>query len=98
MAENPARHFRIEGSKGALTVGRDADITVLTPEPYRYDPAASGHNVVGWSPYEGMELPFKVSGTWLRGKLAFDGTSVLAEPGTGRFVRPPATRILAGEI
>ncbi|WP_445681131.1 dihydroorotase [Radicibacter daui] len=98
MAENPARHFRIDNSKGALTVGRDADITVLTPEPYRYDPAASGHNVVGWSPYEGMELPYKVSATWLRGQLAFDGTSVLAEPGTGRFVRPPATRILAGEI
>jgi allantoinase len=89
MAENPARHFRIDDMKGALTPGRDADIAVLTPEPRIYDAAASGHNVVGWSPYNGMEIPWRVSGTYLRGALAFDGTDVLAAPGAGRFVRPP---------
>lgn len=91
MAANPARHFRIDHVKGALTVGRDADICVLTPEPLLYDAAASGHNVVGWSPYHGIKLPWRVSGTFLRGKKAFDGRDVLAEPGSGRFVRPPAT-------
>jgi allantoinase len=86
MAENPARHFRL-AQKGALTAGKDADITVLFPRPTRYDAAASGHNVVGWSPYNGIELPWTVGLTYLRGQQVFDGTTV-APPGTGRFVRP----------
>ena len=95
MAENPARHFRIDHLKGALTPGRDADICVLEPRSKRYSAAASGHNVVDWSPYDGIELPWTVSATYLRGALAFDGTSVLSEPGTGRFVRPPQSRVIA---
>jgi allantoinase len=86
MSENPARHFRL-GQKGALEVGKDADIAVLFPRPQRYDAAASGHNVVGWSPYNGIELPWTVGLTYLRGQQVFDGTNV-AEPGTGKFVRP----------
>jgi len=88
MAENPAKHFRLDHRKGALEVGKDADIAVLLPRPKVYDAAASGHNVVGWSPYNGIELPWTVGGTWLRGRQVFDGTSVLAEPGSGNFVRP----------
>jgi allantoinase len=89
MAENPARHFRIDHVKGALRAGRDADITVLLPRPSRYDAAASGHNIVGWSPYNGIELPWTVGLTYVRGKPVFDGTNV-GEPGYGRFVRPEA--------
>lgn len=96
MAENPARHFRIDDRKGALRVGRDADIAVLTPEPQVYDPAATGHSVVAWSPYAGMTLPWRVAGTWLRGRPVFDGRAVTAAPGTGRFVRPPASLPIAG--
>ncbi|WP_127144967.1 dihydroorotase [Pelagibacterium montanilacus] len=90
MADNPARHFRIDHVKGALEVGKDADITVLVDRPQIYDAARSGHNVVGWSPYNGIALPWTVAGTWLRGRQVFDGTQVLAAPGTGRFVRPEA--------
>ena len=90
MAENPARHFRIDHQKGALKVGRDADITVLVPEEKVYSAAESGHTVVDWSPYDGIRLPWTVAGTWLRGEHAFDGTRVLSSPGKGRFVRPPA--------
>ena len=91
MAENPARHFRLDHAKGALSVGRDADIAVLVDRPTVYDAAASGHNVVGWSPYNGIELPFEVEGTWLRGKPVFAGGEVAA-PGTGRWLRPQVTR------
>ncbi|HVX81035.1 MAG TPA: amidohydrolase family protein [Devosiaceae bacterium] len=92
MAENPARHFRLGHVKGALEVGKDADICVLVQRPRRYDAAASGHNVVGWSPYNGIELPWTVEATWLRGKLAFTPGSIMAAPGTGRFLRPEAAR------
>lgn len=86
MAANPAKHFQLK-DKGALEAGKDADITVLVNRPQTYDAARSGHNVVGWSPYNGIELPWTVAGTWLRGKQVFDGTAV-AEPGTGKWVRP----------
>ncbi len=89
MTLNPARHFRIDHVKGALEIGKHADITVLTPEEHVFDASKTGNNVVGWSPYDGMTLPYKVAATYLRGTLAYDGSKVLAEPGNGRFIRPP---------
>lgn len=91
LAANPARLFRIGHRKGALEVGRDADIVVMGHKPGPYDAAASGHCVVGWSPYQGLNLPLRLVATFLRGQLVFDGTSVLAEPGNGCFVRPVAS-------
>lgn len=89
MAENPARHFRLDHRKGGLRAGRDADVTVLVDRPAIYDAAASRHSIAGWSPYDGMELPWTVAATWRRGQMVFDGTEVIAEPGTGQFIRPP---------
>ncbi len=94
MALNPARHFRLDHRKGALEVGKDADIAVLTPEAYTYDAAQSGNNVVGWSPYNGIRLPWRVASTYNRGNLVFDGKTVLAAPGSGRFVRPLTSLLL----
>ncbi|KQS97825.1 MULTISPECIES: dihydroorotase [unclassified Rhizobium] len=91
MALNPARHFRLDHQKGALEVGKDADIAVLTPEPYTYDAAESGNNVVGWSPYNGIRLPWRVASTYNRGNRVFDGNTVIAAPGAGQFVRPLAS-------
>ena len=98
MALNPARHFRIDHMKGALEPGKHADIAVLTPEPHVYDAGKTGNNVAGWSPYDGMTLPYRVSATYCRGELVYDGATVLAAPGAGRFVRPPASLPLSGSI
>jgi allantoinase len=87
LARNPARHFRLF-EKGALDVGSDADITVMKRAPYTYEAAASGHNVVDWSPYDGMVLPWRVEATYVRGERVFDGRDVVADPGTGRFTTP----------
>lgn len=89
LAANPARLFRINHVKGALEPGRDADIVVLGHKPGKYDPAASGHCYAKWSPYAGMQLNWRPVATYLRGQLAFDGKDVLAQPGSGGFVRPP---------
>ena len=88
LAANPARLFRIGHRKGAIEPGCDADLVVMAHAPHRYDPAASGHNFVTWSPYAGIELPYRPVATFLRGKAIYDGTDVLAEPGSGAFVRP----------
>lgn len=88
IAENPARLFNIDDRKGSLTLGKDADIAIFTQEPYTYDPQKSGNNVSEWSPYTGMSLDFKLSKTFLRGKLICDGENVVAEPGNGQFLAP----------
>ncbi|WP_157218011.1 dihydroorotase [Flavisphingomonas formosensis] len=90
LAQNPAKLFRLGATKGALEVGRDADVVLMHKSPYRYDPAAAGANVVEWSPYEGMELPYRVDAAYLRGEAIAVGGQVLAQPGNGRFLRPQA--------
>ena len=73
LAYNRARHFRLVPRKGALEPGCDADIAIVEPADYRYDPAR-GHTCVHWSPFTGHRLKARVRETWLRGKLVFDGT------------------------
>ncbi len=98
MALNPARHFRLDHQKGALETGKDADIAVLIPAPYTYDADESGNNVVGWSPYNGIRLPWRVAATYNRGAQVFDGKTVLAAPGAGQFIRPLASLPLRGAL
>jgi allantoinase len=88
LASNPARLFRLADQKGSLAIGLDADIAVFAERPRLYDAAASGHNVVGWSPYEGRRIRHAAIATFQSGGLIFDGTHVLAQPGAGRFIRP----------
>jgi allantoinase len=91
LAHNPAELFRITDAKGALAVGRDADIVLMRREPYRYSAAESGNNFVSWSPYDGIELPFRVTAAFLRGACVAAEGRVIAAPGQGRFVKPPLT-------
>lgn len=97
LASNPARLFKLADQKGSLAIGLDADIAVFAERPRIYNAADSGHNVVGWSPYEGRRIRHAPIATFQRGGMIFDGTNVLAEPGSGRFVRPnrPDTAVAA---
>ena len=88
LAHNPAALFRIGHAKGALQAGRDADIVLMRREPGRYSAAASGNNFVSWSPYDGIELPFRAIETYLRGTCVATEGHVIAEPGQGGFVSP----------
>ena len=92
LAHNPASLFRLP-TKGALAVGRDADVTLMSKSPYRYDPGASGMNVVDWSPYEGMELPYRVEAAFLRGEAVSEGGKTIVQAGTGRFQRPRCAQL-----
>ena len=88
LAHNPAHLFRIGEEKGALAVGRDADIVLMRHDPHVYRAGESGANVVDWSPYEGMTLPYRVDAAFLRGACVAANGAVLAQPGEGRFIRP----------
>jgi allantoinase len=88
LAHNPAELFRINNRKGALAVGRDADIVLMRRDPRRYRAADSGNNFASWSPYDGIEMPFRVVATFLRGNPVASDGQVSGAPGTGQFIKP----------
>jgi allantoinase len=90
LCRGPARHFGLAG-KGALAAGFDADVTVLVPGQFKYDPARS-LSAVKWSAYEGRVFSVRVAATFVRGRMAYNGQQLCNEPGSGRFLRPQALR------
>lgn len=90
LSRNPARHFLLDDRKGTLDVGMDADIVLLKPERYAFDPSNS-LSAVNWSSFEGMEFSVRVAATWCRGQQIFDGSKVMNKAGDGQFLRPRAS-------
>ena len=55
LATTPARRFGLE-RKGAIEVGRDADLVLFDPAARRTLRAADLHHTSDYTPYEGLEL------------------------------------------
>jgi allantoinase len=89
LAARPARFFGIDDRKGAIAVGREADLVALERGSFVWD-EATAHDGLNWSPFHGLAFGVRVAATWLRGALAWDGTDIVNTPGAGRFV-PRAT-------
>lgn len=89
-----ARSAKLHGlwpKKGAIRVGSDCDLVVLEQGDFEFDEASIvDRPELRWSPYHGRWMRARVAATVLRGRLIWDGMSVLAQPGTGRFVRRQA--------
>ena len=89
-AERPARFHGLWPRKGAIRVGSDADLLIMQPGTFPFDEAAiQDRSAMRWSPYHGRTMRARVAATLLRGQLVWDGAQVLAQPGTGRFIRRP---------
>ena len=87
-AERPARFHGLWPRKGAIAPGADCDLLLLEPGAFRFDEAAiADRPEMRWSPYHGRPMHARVAATVLRGEVVFDGTDVLAQPGTGQFLR-----------
>lgn len=86
-AERSAKMHGLWPRKGALRVGSDADLCVLDRGDFVFDEAAiQDRPEMRWSPYHGRRMRARVAATYLRGALVWDGATVLARPGSGRFV------------
>jgi dihydropyrimidinase len=83
LAATPARLFGLP-SKGAIEVGRDADMVLLDPAAHRTLRQADLHHTSDYTPFEGLEVRGAVVATLLRGQETTAGP-------LGRFVeRVPA--------
>jgi allantoinase len=87
LAWRPAEIFGL-AEKGRLEPGADADFVVFDPAAEWSLDEGDLHGAVGWSPYHGRAVRGRVLSTWLRGECIYRDGEILAEPGTGRFVRP----------
>ncbi len=87
-AERSAKLHGLYPRKGSLRIGADADLLILQPGRFRFDEAAiEDRPELRWSPYHGREMRARVATTVLRGQVIWDGEKVLAQPGTGRFIK-----------
>jgi dihydropyrimidinase len=85
LATTPAARFGM-ARKGALEVGRDADVVVFDPGARRTLRAAELHHTSDYTPYEGLEVTGAVRDVLVRGEpVIADGTFV-GRRGFGQFL------------
>jgi dihydroorotase (multifunctional complex type) len=85
VAGAPADKFGLAGAKGALEVGRDADVVIADLDSawtIRNDDVLSR---CGWTPYDGRTCRARIEHTLVRGVPVLTDGKVVGEPGTGRL-------------
>jgi dihydropyrimidinase len=84
LATTPARLFGLT-RKGAIEVGRDADLVLFDPAARRTLRAADLHHTSDYTPYEGFELTGAVRSVFVRGRPVVRDGAFVGQRGFGRF-------------
>jgi len=91
IAAGPARLFGMEGRKGVVAVGADADLVVYDPVRRHTISAATHHMDVDYSCYEGREVQGGSDIVLSRGTIVVENGEWKGTRGHGRFIkRAPA--------
>jgi allantoinase len=85
MAQRPARLAGLEGRKGVIAAGADADLAVFDPDADFTVEARSLRQRHKLTPYDGRTLSGHVRATYLRGALIYADGALVGEP-TGRLL------------
>lgn len=88
MCTAPARRVGLEGRKGSIAPGRDADLVVWDPDAERVVDPAALHQRHKLTPYALRTLSGTVRATYLRGQKVYSAGAHAGTPG-GRLVRRP---------
>ena len=84
----PAQIYGLDGRKGRIAPGFDADLVLVDPAGEWTVEPGEIRSKAGWSPFEGRVLRGCVVATFLRGEEVFANGEVVGEPGGGRPVAP----------
>lgn len=85
MSAGPARLAGLDGVKGAIAAGRDADLVIFDPDAGFTVNAATLYHRHAVTPYDGARLRGRVRTTMLHGQIVFtDGEC--RGPGSGRLL------------
>jgi dihydropyrimidinase len=85
LATTPARLFGL-ASKGAVEVGRDADIVLFDPRAPRTIRQAELHHTGDFTPYEGRDVRGAVRSVLVRGQPVIRDGAFAGRRGAGRFM------------
>ncbi len=92
LATTPARRFGF-ASKGAIEVGRDADLVLFDPTTRRTIRAADLHHTSDYTPYEGFEVDGAVRSVFVRGRAVVRDGTFVGNRGFGAFVERGAAGV-----
>jgi allantoinase len=85
---NPAQRYGLP-SKGAIAVGRDADLALVDSGATWTIRAEDSPSQQGYTPFEGLEMTAKVTQTILRGQTVYANGSVVGAA-SGKYLHRPA--------
>ncbi|HEX7222571.1 MAG TPA: amidohydrolase family protein [Candidatus Limnocylindrales bacterium] len=85
LATTPASRFGL-ARKGAIEVGRDADIVLFDPAARRTIRAEELHDTSDYTPYEGREITGAVRSVFVRGSAVVRDGEFVGRRGDGSFV------------
>jgi allantoinase len=91
ISTNPAKRFNFYPRKGALKVGSDADMTILDPRASFTVRSQDTYSVAAHTPYDGWTLNGRITHTFVRGQLVYDGEKALE--GKGKFIKPAMAQL-----
>jgi dihydroorotase len=80
---NPARRFGIGNRKGTLACGSDADILVVDPRLKTQIAHADQLSRAGYTAFDGLRVPGKLTAVYLRGTLIHENDQAAAREPTG---------------
>jgi allantoinase len=86
---NPAARYGLGATKGAIEVGRDADLALVDTACDWTVRAAESESAQEYTPFEGFSLTAKVTDTYVRGIAVMTDGVVTTEP-VGRFLSRPS--------
>jgi dihydropyrimidinase len=85
-ATAPAKMYGLDGAKGTIGIGVDADLVLWDPARRTTIANEMLHHNVDFTPYEGLEVTGWPVMTFSRGELVWNDGEVRATPGHGRFL------------
>ena len=87
LSTNPAKLFGLYPKKGTIAIGSDADIVVFDPSRKHVISAQTHHSKSDYNLFEGTEVTGTPEVVLLRGHVLVQGDELVAQPGSGQFVR-----------
>ncbi len=85
--ENPAKLFGIDHLKGAIEVGRDADIVLYNPKKDFTITNDKMHGDTDHTIWEGIKVKGYPIATYSRGRLVYDNGKFVGERGYGKLLK-----------
>src|SRR5438270_1358669 len=87
IATAPAKLFGLYPRKGTIAPGSDADLVIFNPERKMTISAATQHQRVDYTPYEGMQVQGIPETVLLRGSVIVRDGEYVGGKGGGQYVR-----------